>query len=105
MVRAQDILQQPQQRREKFYKTGTRTSSGSSLFSSASTKIRLDGPFVGSPTFSRSVKTHVTDKLQLRGQNLGRVFNSRSGCLCAAHLCSYEAKQPRLKLKTRPKQL
>jgi len=23
------------------------------------------------------------DKLQLTGRNLGRVFNSRSGCVCA----------------------
>jgi hypothetical protein len=45
------------------------------------------------------------DKLQLAGQNLGRVFNSRSGCMCARHLFCYEAKQPNLKLKTRPKQL
>jgi hypothetical protein len=39
------------------------------------------------------------DKLQLTGQNLGHVFNSKVGCICA-----YEAKQPNLKLKTRPKQ-
>jgi len=45
------------------------------------------------------------DKLQLTGQNLGRVFNSRSGCMCAMHLCCFEAKWPSLKLKTRPKQL
>jgi hypothetical protein len=45
------------------------------------------------------------DKLQLTGQNLGRVFNSRSGCMCAMHLCYYEAKLPNLKLKTWPKQL
>jgi hypothetical protein len=44
------------------------------------------------------------DKLQLTGQNLGQFFNSRSGCMCAMHLCSYEAKQPNLKLKTQPKQ-
>jgi hypothetical protein len=45
------------------------------------------------------------DKLQLAGLNLGRVFNSRSGCMWARHLFCYEAKQPNLKLKTRPKQL
>ncbi len=44
-------------------------------------------------------------KLQLIGRNLGRVFNSRSGCMCSIHLCCYEAKQHSLKLKTRPKQL
>jgi hypothetical protein len=45
------------------------------------------------------------DKLQLTGQNLGRVFNCRSGCMGALHLCCYEAKRPNLKLKTQPKQL
>jgi len=45
------------------------------------------------------------DKLQLTEQNLGRLFNSRSGCMCAMHLFCYEAKQPNLKLKTRAKQL
>jgi len=45
------------------------------------------------------------DKLQLAGRNLGRVFNSRSGCMCAWHLFFYEAKQPNLKLKTMTKQL
>jgi hypothetical protein len=57
-----------------------------------------------------SIITHkiiklIMDKLQLTGQNLGGVFNSRSGCMCAMHLCFYEAKQPNLKLKTWPKQL
>ncbi len=47
----------------------------------------------------------LMDKLQLTGRNLGRVFNSRSGCINAMHLCCYEAKQPKVKLKTRPKQL
>ncbi len=45
------------------------------------------------------------DKLQLTGQNLGGVFNSRSNCMCAMRLCCFEAKWPSLKLKTRPKQL
>ncbi len=45
------------------------------------------------------------DKLQLKGQSLGRVFNSRSGCMHATHLFGYEAKLPDLKLKTRHKQL
>ncbi len=49
--------------------------------------------------------TESMDKLQLTGQNLGRVFNSRSDCMSALHLFCYEAKQPNLKLKTRPKQL
>jgi len=43
------------------------------------------------------------DKIQLTGQNLGRVFNSRSDCKSPMHLFGYEAKQ--LKVKTRPKQL
>jgi hypothetical protein len=45
------------------------------------------------------------DKLQLTGQNLGRVFNFRSGCLHSAHLRRHQVKLPNLKLKTRPKQL
>jgi hypothetical protein len=36
-------------------------------------------------------------------QNLGRVFNSRSGCMNAAHLFCYEVKMSDLELKTRPK--
>jgi len=45
------------------------------------------------------------DILQLVERNLGLVFNSRSGCMCARHLFCYDAKQPNLKLKTRSKQL
>jgi hypothetical protein len=45
------------------------------------------------------------DKLQLTGRNLGRVFNSRSGCLCAMQLCCFGTKLPNLMLKTWPKQL
>jgi hypothetical protein len=45
------------------------------------------------------------DKLQLTGRNQGRVFNSRSGCMCALHLCGYKTKWPNLKLKNWPKQL
>jgi hypothetical protein len=44
-------------------------------------------------------------KLQLTGQNMGRVFNSRSGYMCVMHLYCYEAKWPNLKLKTRAKEL
>ncbi len=44
------------------------------------------------------------DELQLAGQNLGRVINSRSGCRYAKHLFCNEAEHPNLKLKTRPKQ-
>ncbi len=45
------------------------------------------------------------DKLQLTGQNLGRVFNFRSGHLHAAAFLVSSVKLPNLKLKTRPKQL
>ncbi len=45
------------------------------------------------------------DKLHLTGQNLGRVFNSRSGRVHAIHSCCYWARLPDLKLKTWPKQL
>jgi hypothetical protein len=51
------------------------------------------------------IKGLLMDKLQLTGQNLRRVFNSRSGCMCAMHLCCYEVKQPNLMLQPRPKQL
>jgi hypothetical protein len=45
------------------------------------------------------------DKLQLTGQNLGRVFNFRNVRVHAVHLLCYGVKLPNLKLKTRPKQL
>ncbi len=44
-------------------------------------------------------------KLQQLGQNLGQVFNFRSGHLKSAHLWCYRVKLPNLKLKTRTKQL
>ncbi len=51
------------------------------------------------------LKYLVNDKLQLTGRNLGRVFNCRSDWMFVMHLFFYEAKQPNLLLKTRPKQL
>jgi hypothetical protein len=49
------------------------------------------------------------DKLKVKitraGQNLGRVFNFRSGRVRAVHLLCYRVKLPSLKLKTWPKQL
>jgi hypothetical protein len=45
------------------------------------------------------------DKLQVTGQNLGRVFSSRSDCMSAMNFFCYEAKQLNLKLKTWPKKL
>ncbi len=45
------------------------------------------------------------DKLQLTGQNLGRIFNFRSGHSHSAHLWYYWLKLINLKLKTWPKQL
>jgi hypothetical protein len=45
------------------------------------------------------------DKLQLTGQNLGRVLNCRSGHLHAATFLVLSVKLPNLQLKTRPKQL
>ncbi len=47
----------------------------------------------------------IMDKLQLTGQNLGRVFNFRSGHLYAATFLVISVKLPNLQLKTRPKQL
>jgi hypothetical protein len=45
------------------------------------------------------------DKLQLTGQNLGQVFNFRSGHLHAATFLVLSVKLPNLQLKTWPKQL
>jgi hypothetical protein len=45
------------------------------------------------------------DKLQLKGQRLGQVFNFRSVHLHAKHLWCYRVKLPDLKLKTRSIQL
>ncbi len=45
------------------------------------------------------------DKLQLAGQNLGRVFNFRSGHLHAGTFLVLSVKLPNLMLKTLPKQL
>ncbi len=45
------------------------------------------------------------EKLELTGRNLGRVFNSRSGCVGVMQLHCSETKLPNLMLKTRPKQL
>ncbi len=45
------------------------------------------------------------DKLQLAGQNLGWVFNFRSGHLHPAILWCFLVKLPNLRLKTQPKQL
>jgi hypothetical protein len=47
----------------------------------------------------------IMDKLQLTGQNMVRVFNSRSACMDAMQLLYFETKLPNLMLKTRPKQL
>ena len=44
-------------------------------------------------------------KLQLTGQNMGRVFNFRSGYVHAVHLLFCRVKLPNLTLKTWPKQL
>jgi hypothetical protein len=43
-------------------------------------------------------------KLQLTGQNLGQIFNSRNGRVDAVHFLCYGVKLPNLKLKTWPKQ-
>jgi hypothetical protein len=45
------------------------------------------------------------DKLQLKGRNLGRVFNLGLGRACVCFAMVYITKQPNLKLKTRLKQL
>jgi hypothetical protein len=45
------------------------------------------------------------DKIQLAGQNLGRVFNSRSGREDDMQLHCFGTKLSNLKLKTLPKQI
>jgi hypothetical protein len=45
------------------------------------------------------------DKLQLTGQNLGRVFNFGSGHLNAATFLVLSVKLPNLQLKIQPKKL
>jgi hypothetical protein len=45
------------------------------------------------------------DKLQLTGQNLGRVFYLRYGRVHAVHFLCLGVKLPNLKLKSRPKQV
>jgi len=59
--------------------------------------------FSSSPT--RRQITPSMDKLQLTGQNLGRVFNFRSDHLHAATYLVSSVKLPNLQLKTQPKQL
>jgi hypothetical protein len=49
--------------------------------------------------------TQTMDKLQLTGQNLGRVYNFRNGHLHAATFSVLSVKLPNLQLKTQPKQL
>ncbi len=49
--------------------------------------------------------TESMDKLQLTGQNLGRVFKFRSGHVHVDTILVLSIKLPNLKLKTRPKQL
>ncbi len=45
------------------------------------------------------------EKVKETGHNLGRVFNSRRGCMNAMHLLCSKAKLPSLVLKTRPRKL
>jgi hypothetical protein len=54
---------------------------------------------------SWAIKIENTDRLQLTGRNLGHVFNSRRGSMCAMRLCCCEGKRPNLKLNTRPELL
>jgi hypothetical protein len=57
------------------------------------------------PSITVSSRGGAMDKLQLSGQNLGRVFNSRGGHVYAMHSSVYYSKLPNFKLKTWPKQL
>ncbi len=52
-----------------------------------------------------SLLSFIMDKLQIIGQNLGQVFNFRSGHLHAATFLVLSVKQPNLQLKIPPKQL
>jgi hypothetical protein len=57
------------------------------------------------PDPKRKQNRVTMDKLQLTGQNLGRVFNFRSGHLHTAAFLVLSVKLPNLQLKTQPKQL
>ncbi len=57
--------------------------------------------FVTGKSFSAS----SMDRLQLTGQNLGWIFNFRSGYMIAMHLLCNTAILSNLELKTQPKQL
>ncbi len=50
------------------------------------------------------MKKLYMDKLQLTGQNVGRILNLRNGCLQVVHFLCYGVKLASLKLKTQPKQ-
>jgi hypothetical protein len=56
------------------------------------------GPMMlgGDPCFVNSGNRvgRIMDKLQLTGQTLGRVLNSRSGCVSAMQLRCFETKLP-----------
>ena len=57
------------------------------------------------PNSSFAAKASTLEKLELKGQKLGRAIKSRSGCMHAMHFHLFEAKRPNLKLKSLPKQL
>ncbi len=106
--------------RKNFYSTGHWTQAldlgcwgkhSTTVFQPLAFKVNVEAPTL-KLIFDRSlaflwkdILDRCMDKLQLTGQNLGRVFSSRRGCMCGTHLFCFEAKLPSLKLKTRPKQL
>ncbi len=55
--------------------------------------------------YPRNILQMAIDKLQLAGQNLGRVFNFRYGHVCTTCASNVTTKLPNLKWKTRLKQL
>jgi hypothetical protein len=65
---------------------------------------KLRNWFLGNGSAATRLKESM-DKPQLTGRNVGQVFNSRSGRMCAMRLYYYEAKMPNLKLKNSLKQL
>jgi hypothetical protein len=84
-------------------------SSESSIVRNITKKLHYDGftfyrTIIIVPSDVVNIQT-ITDKLQLTGQNLGRVFNFRNGRVHVVHFLCYVVKLPNLKLKTQPKQL
>jgi len=77
----------------------------SEKFHSTELKLFKVWSLMNEPEFGQLKKRRLRDKLKLTGQNLGRVFNFRSGHLHAATFLESSVKLTNLEVKTLPKQL